>query len=176
MNGSRTLPTALSQEPAVARGTAAGQAGQAGDRLGPAAQRAEVDGPLRQIDQYYDDGDPEWSTVQYESELAPCKASTDVVVIGKVVAIGHDDAGPYRTLVQLSISDSLKGGLAGVIAIALQAGSFYSEASGTFGEAFFNLARLNQTLAIIKGLATRSTAGDQGHDNQPDGYCFNRHH
>jgi hypothetical protein len=50
------------------------------------AERAEVDRPLRQIDQYYDDGDPEWSTVQYESELAPCKASTDVVVIGKAYA------------------------------------------------------------------------------------------
>jgi hypothetical protein len=50
------------------------------------AERAEVDLPLRMIDQYYDDGDPEWSTVQYESELAPYKASTDVVVIGKVFA------------------------------------------------------------------------------------------
>jgi hypothetical protein len=50
------------------------------------AERAELDQPLRMIDQYYDDGDPEWSTVQYESELAPYKASTDVVVIGKAYA------------------------------------------------------------------------------------------
>src|SRR5262245_46670465 len=50
------------------------------------AERADVDRPLRQIDQYYDDGDPDWSTVQYESELAPYKASTDVVVIGKAYA------------------------------------------------------------------------------------------
>ncbi len=50
------------------------------------APRAEVDRPLRQIDQYYDDGDPDWSTVQYESELAPYKSSTDVVVIGKAYA------------------------------------------------------------------------------------------
>jgi hypothetical protein len=52
---------------------------------GPAT-RAEVDQPLRAIDHYYDNGDPEWSTVQFESELAPCKASTDVVVIGKAYA------------------------------------------------------------------------------------------
>ena len=38
------------------------------------------------IDHYYDDGDPEWSTVQYESELAPYKVATDVVVIGKAYA------------------------------------------------------------------------------------------
>ena len=50
------------------------------------AERAEVDQPLRQIDRYYDDGDPEWSTVEHESELAPCKAATDVVVIGKAYA------------------------------------------------------------------------------------------
>jgi hypothetical protein len=49
-------------------------------------ERSEVDRELRMIDQYYDDGDPEWSTVQYESELAPYKASTDVVVIGKAYA------------------------------------------------------------------------------------------
>jgi hypothetical protein len=50
------------------------------------AERAEQDRPLRQIDHYWDDGDPEWSTVQYESELVPCKAATDVVVIGKAYA------------------------------------------------------------------------------------------
>jgi hypothetical protein len=38
------------------------------------------------IDHYYDGGDPEWSTVQFESELAPYKAATDVVVIGKAYA------------------------------------------------------------------------------------------
>jgi hypothetical protein len=50
------------------------------------AERADVDQPLRRIDHYYDDGDPEWSTVQYESELVPYKAATDVVVIGKAYA------------------------------------------------------------------------------------------
>lgn len=48
--------------------------------------RAEVDRELRRVDEYYDHGDPEWSTVQHESELAPYKAATDVVVIGKAYA------------------------------------------------------------------------------------------
>jgi hypothetical protein len=51
-----------------------------------AVERADVDGELRKIDEYYDNGDPEWSTVQHESELAPYKISTDVVVIGKAYA------------------------------------------------------------------------------------------
>jgi hypothetical protein len=50
------------------------------------AQRLEADAPLRLTDQYYDDGDPDWSTVQYESELAPAKKATDVVVIGSAHA------------------------------------------------------------------------------------------
>jgi len=49
-------------------------------------ERAGSDAQLRRIDEYYDDGDPEWSTVRHESELAPYKASTDVVVIGKAYA------------------------------------------------------------------------------------------
>jgi hypothetical protein len=48
--------------------------------------RRETDHPLRKIDHYYDDGDPEWATVQYESELAPYKPETDMVVIGKAYA------------------------------------------------------------------------------------------
>lgn len=48
--------------------------------------RAARDHELRKIDHYYDDGDPEWSTVQYESELAPYKPFTDVVVIGTAYA------------------------------------------------------------------------------------------
>ena len=53
---------------------------------GGVAERADVDAELRKIDAYYDNGDPEWSTVQHESELAPYKTSTDVVVIGKAYA------------------------------------------------------------------------------------------
>ena len=48
--------------------------------------RCEADHPLRLIDHYYDDGDPEWATVQHEYELAPYKPQTDVVVIGKAYA------------------------------------------------------------------------------------------
>lgn len=51
-----------------------------------AAVRCEQDQPFRLIDEYYDGGDPEWSTVQYESEVAPYKRATDVVVIGKAYA------------------------------------------------------------------------------------------
>jgi hypothetical protein len=51
-------------------------------------ERNDQDRELRMIDHYYDDGDPEWSTVQHESELAPYKKSTDVVVIGKAYAPG----------------------------------------------------------------------------------------
>ena len=51
-------------------------------------ERAERDRELLRIDQYYEDGDPDWSTVQYESELAPYKPSTDLVVIGKAHAPG----------------------------------------------------------------------------------------
>lgn len=50
------------------------------------AERCEKDRPLRRIDEYYDGGDPEWSTVQHESELAAYKPATDVVVIGTAYA------------------------------------------------------------------------------------------
>jgi hypothetical protein len=49
-------------------------------------ERLPTDNPLRLIDEYWDDGDPETSTVQHESELAPYKSATDVVVIGKAYA------------------------------------------------------------------------------------------
>ena len=54
---------------------------------GPAA-RAESDRPLTPIDEYYDMGDPQTSTVKYEADLAPFKPQTDVVFIGKAVAAG----------------------------------------------------------------------------------------
>ena len=55
---------------------------------GSVAERCAADRELRQIDAYYDNGDPEWATVQYESELAPYKPAVDVVVIGKAYAPG----------------------------------------------------------------------------------------
>jgi hypothetical protein len=48
--------------------------------------RAEQTPPLIEVDVYYDDADPEHSTVKYESELAPYKIATDVVVVGKAHA------------------------------------------------------------------------------------------
>lgn len=53
---------------------------------GGVAQRSAQDAPLRLIDRYYDDGDPEWSVVEHENEMAPFKAATDVVVIGQAHA------------------------------------------------------------------------------------------
>src|SRR4051812_37799700 len=52
------------------------------------AIRAAEDKPLTQIDQYYDMGDPQTSTVQYEADLAPFKPMTDVVFVGKAIATG----------------------------------------------------------------------------------------
>lgn len=48
--------------------------------------RKDIDNQFLKIDKYYDNGDPEWSTVQYEYELAPYKPATDIVVIGKAYA------------------------------------------------------------------------------------------
>jgi hypothetical protein len=42
--------------------------------------------PLVKIDQYYDDGNLEWPTVKYETDLASFKVATDVVLIGKAYA------------------------------------------------------------------------------------------
>jgi hypothetical protein len=53
---------------------------------GGTVTRSDSDAELRRIDEYYDQGEPDWSTVRHEAELAPFKASTDVVVIGKAYA------------------------------------------------------------------------------------------
>lgn len=53
---------------------------------GRPAQRCEQDADFRIVDAYYDGGEPDWSVVQYESELAPCKPMTDVVVIARAHA------------------------------------------------------------------------------------------
>lgn len=52
------------------------------------AQRAAADAPLTAIDAYYDLGDPQTAPVQYESDLIPFKAMTDVVFIGKAYVPG----------------------------------------------------------------------------------------
>ena len=65
---------------------------------GAALQRLDADYPLRQVDEYYDRGDPEWSTVEQEYELAPFKPLTDVVVVGKAYAPGD------KPVSQMSVS------------------------------------------------------------------------
>ena len=50
--------------------------------------RAEKTRPLVRVDQYYDEGDPDWATVKHETDFAPFKMATDVVVIGKAFAPG----------------------------------------------------------------------------------------
>ena len=55
-------------------------------RPGGRVVRAEKPRSFAKIDEYYDDGDPEWTTVKHENELAPFKLATDVVVIGKAYA------------------------------------------------------------------------------------------
>jgi hypothetical protein len=49
-------------------------------------QRADRQLPLRLIDEYWDDGEAETCTVRLESELAPYKVATDVVVVAKAYA------------------------------------------------------------------------------------------
>ena len=55
---------------------------------GQACVRSGRTQPLVNVDLYYDNGDPETSTVQYETDLAPYKIATDVVVIATAHAPG----------------------------------------------------------------------------------------
>jgi len=48
--------------------------------------RSESANPFVKVDEYYDNGDPEWTTVKYETDIAPYKPATDVVVIGNAYA------------------------------------------------------------------------------------------
>src|SRR5207253_2411642 len=57
-------------------------------RPGREATRAEPARALVKVDEYYDDGDPETSTVKHETDLLPYKLATDVVLIGKAWARG----------------------------------------------------------------------------------------
>jgi hypothetical protein len=57
---------------------------------GKIVERCAVDRELLKTDAYYDNGDPEWSTVQYEYELAPFKPAVDVVVIARAYAPGGE--------------------------------------------------------------------------------------
>ncbi|MEO7650657.1 MAG: DUF2169 domain-containing protein [Bryobacteraceae bacterium] len=73
---------------------------------GGAVERCDADHALRMIDEYYDHGDAEWSTVQHEYELAPYKPAVDVVVIGKAYAPGGAPA--ERMTVSVQVGDREK--------------------------------------------------------------------
>ena len=53
---------------------------------GRVCERAAKPQPFVEVDQYFDSGDPEWLSVQYESDLVPFKTATDVVLIAKAHA------------------------------------------------------------------------------------------
>lgn len=55
-------------------------------RTGGRVVRTEEARPFVQVDEYYEDGEPEWATVKYETDFAPFKPATDVVVIGRAFA------------------------------------------------------------------------------------------
>jgi hypothetical protein len=69
-------------------------------------ERSEKDHPLRKIDAYYDDGDPQWSTVQYEYEIAAYKQAVDVVVVGKAYAPGGEPA--QQTMASVQVGERIK--------------------------------------------------------------------
>ena len=54
--------------------------------VGGSSIRADQDAKFRLTDAYYDEGDPETSTVQFESEMAGSKQGTDVVIVGTAYA------------------------------------------------------------------------------------------
>jgi hypothetical protein len=62
---------------------------------GQPLKRAAADRPIALIDEYYDHGDAETSTVMFEAEMVAFKAMTDVVFIGKAYA---PEGRPVQTL------------------------------------------------------------------------------
>lgn len=56
------------------------------------AQRADVDQPFRLVDEHYDSSAPDRSPVKHESEVAPYKAASDVVFVGKAYAPNRSSA------------------------------------------------------------------------------------
>ncbi len=68
--------------------------------------RAEQDRPLDLVDVYYEPGDPETCSVQYENDLSPFKIATDIVVVGHVYVPGGQEAQVLR--VAIEVADKLK--------------------------------------------------------------------
>lgn len=70
-------------------------------RPSQAAVRAEQTPPFILVDVYYNNDDPQNSTVKYESELAPFKLATDFVVVGKAYAPGGRPAQSVDVVVEV---------------------------------------------------------------------------
>jgi len=69
---------------------------------GQACGRAERTNPLVKVDVYYDNGDPENSTVQYETDLTPFKIATDVIVIARAHAPGAKPVAQMEVSVEVA--------------------------------------------------------------------------
>ncbi len=65
-------------------------------------QRLDPQPDFVRSDRYYDDGDPQWSCVQQESELVPFKPFTDVVILADAHAPGG------RPTLQMPVSVSVR--------------------------------------------------------------------
>lgn len=70
------------------------------------ASRADRDQQFRETDEHYTDADPRWPVVRHESELAACKAASDVVVIGKAYAV--NGAATQQMQASVSVGDREK--------------------------------------------------------------------
>lgn len=66
--------------------------------------RAEKSLPLCKTDIYYDQGDPEYNSVKYETDLIPYKIATDVIVIGKAHAPGGQPVTQLDIQVEIAAS------------------------------------------------------------------------
>jgi hypothetical protein len=71
-------------------------------RPGGRVVRAEKPRSFAKIDEYYDDGDPEWTTLKHENDLASFKLATDVVVIGKAYAPGGKPVPELDVIVEVA--------------------------------------------------------------------------
>jgi len=71
-------------------------------RSGCRIVRAEKTRPLVQIDECYDDADPEWATTKHETDFAPFKLATDIVVIGKAFAPGGNPVPDLDVIVEVA--------------------------------------------------------------------------
>lgn len=64
--------------------------------------RCQRTAPFVDVDRYWDHGDPQWATVQFENELVPYKPATDVVFIGKAHAPGGKPVAELDVAVQIN--------------------------------------------------------------------------